>query len=118
MHQVISAAYPTNDIRLMTKAATEAVNRLFRPGFKYSKAEVLLMDLRQPGEFTDDLFAQSQPVMADKVMSVMDEINGRWGKGVVRLASVPAAPSWAMRRELMSQSYTTKVDELWTVKAR
>lgn len=37
---------------------------------------------------------------------------------VLRLASVPAAPDWAMRRELMSQSYTTKVDQLWTVKAR
>ncbi|MFW9265658.1 Y-family DNA polymerase [Pseudomonas sp. NR3] len=115
---LVELPYPTNDVRLMTKAATEAVNRLFRPGFKYSKAEVLLMDLRQPGEFTDDLFAHSQPVMADKVMSVLDEINGRWGKGVIRIASVPAAPGWAMRRELMSQSYTTKLDQLWTVKAR
>ena len=115
---LVELPYPTNDVRLMTKAATEAVHRLFRPGFKYSKAEVLLMDLRQPGEFTDDLFAQSQPVMADKVMSVLDEINGRWGKGVLRVASVPVAPGWAMRRELMSQSYTTKVDQLWIVKAR
>jgi DNA polymerase V len=115
---LVELPYPTNDVRLMTKAATEAVNRLFRPGYKFSKAEVLLMDLRQPGEFTDDLFAQSQPAMADKVMGVLDEINGRWGKGVLRLASVPTAPGWAMRRELMSQSYTTKVDQLWTVMAR
>ena len=115
---MVELPYPTNDVRLMTTAATEAVNRLFRPGFKYSKAEVLLMDLRQPGEFTDDLFAHSQPVMADKVMSVLDEINGRWGKGVLRLASVPTAPGWAMRRELMSQSYTTKLDQLWTVRAK
>jgi DNA polymerase V len=115
---LVELPYPTNDVRLMTKAATEAVNRLFRPGFKYSKAEVLLMDLRQPGEFTDDLFAHSQPVMADKVMSVLDEINGRWGKGMLRLASVPTAPEWAMRRELMSQSYTTKLDQLWTVRAK
>ena len=41
--------------------ATEAVHRLFQPGFKYSKAEVMLMDLRQPWDFTDDLFAKSQP---------------------------------------------------------
>jgi len=115
---LVELPYPTNDVRLMTKAATEAVNRLFRPGYKYSKAEVLLMDLRQPGEFTDDLFAQSQPAMADKVMGVLDEINSRWGKGVLRVASVPVAPGWAMRRELMSQSYTTRVDQLWTVKAR
>ncbi|OQR28020.1 DNA polymerase V subunit UmuC [Pseudomonas sp. Bc-h] len=115
---LVELPYPTNDVRLMTKAATEAVNRLFRPGFKYSKAEVLLMDLRQSGEFTDDLFAHSQPAAADKVMSVLDDINGRWGRGTLRAASVPLAPGWAMRRDLMSKSFTTKVDELWIVKAR
>jgi DNA polymerase V len=30
---------------------------------------------------------------------------------------MPAHPDWAMRRELMSQSYTTRLDQLWTVKA-
>ena len=113
---LVELPYPTNDVRLMTKAATAAVNGLFRPGFKYSKAEVLLMDLRQPGEFTDDLFAYSQPEEAEKVMSVLDEINAKWGRGTLRAASVPAAPGWAMRRDLMSQSFTTKVDQLWTVK--
>jgi DNA polymerase V len=110
---IVELPYPTNDVRLMTKAATEAVNRLFRPGFKYSKAEVLLMDLRQPGEFTDDLFAASQPLAAQKVMGVLDEINERWGSGTLRAASVPAAPDWAMKRELMSQSFTTQFDQLW-----
>lgn len=76
------------------------------------------MDLRPRGEFTDDLFAHSQPAMADKVMGVLDEINSRWGKGFLRVARVPAAPGWAMRRELMSQRYTTKLDQLWTVSAK
>ncbi|MCI3908866.1 translesion error-prone DNA polymerase V subunit UmuC [Pseudomonas viridiflava] len=114
---LVELPYPTNDVRLMTKAATEAVSRLFRPGFKYSKAEVLLLDLRQPGEFTDDLFAASQPVAAEKVMGVLDEINTRWGRGTLRTGSVPADPEWGMRREMMSRSFTTKVGELWTVKA-
>lgn len=98
--------YPTNDVRLMTKtkASTEAFTRLFRPGFKHSKAEVLLMDLRQPGEFTDDLFAHSQPVMADTLMSVLDYINNKWGRGTLRVASVPKNPGWAMRRDLMSKA--------------
>jgi DNA polymerase V len=114
---LVELPYPTNDVRLMTKAAVEAVNRLFRLGFKYSKAEVLLMDLRQPGEFTDDLFAQSQPVAAGKVMGVLDEINERWGRGTLRAASVPADPGWAMRRDLMSQGFTTRIDQLWRVRA-
>jgi DNA polymerase V len=114
---LVELPYPTNDVRLMTKAATEAVNRLFRVGFKYSKAEVLLMDLRQPGEFTDDLFAYPQPASVGKVMGVLDEINGRWGRGTLRAASVPSDPQWAMRRDLMSQSFTTRMDQLWTVKS-
>ncbi|RMN71696.1 RulB protein [Pseudomonas syringae] len=108
--------YPINDVRLLTKGATEAVNRLFRPGYKYSKAEVLL-DLRQPGEFTDDLFAESQPAAAQKVMGVLDEINARWGRGTLRAGSVPSDPVWAMRRDMMSQSYTTRLDQLWVVRA-
>ena len=112
---LVELPYPTNDVRLMTKAATEAVSRLFRPGFKYSKAEVLLLDLRQPGEFTDDLFAASQPVSAEKVMGVLEEINGGGGGGRWRGGSVPADPEWGMRREMMSRSYTTKIDQIWTV---
>jgi DNA polymerase V len=95
---------PTNDVRLLTKAATDVIDRLFRPGFKYSKAEVLLLDLRQLGESTDDLFADSQPQVADKVMGVLDQINRRWGSGTLRAGSVPAAPSWGMRREMMSKT--------------
>jgi DNA polymerase V len=67
---------------------------------KYSKAEVLLMDLRQPGELTDDLFAEVQPGQSNKVMGVLDEISGRWKRGNLRKASVPANPDWARRRRL------------------
>lgn len=113
---LVELPYPTNDTLLLTRAGTEAVERIFRKGFRYSKAEVLLLDLRQPGEFTADLFAARQSAATDRIMSVMDEINGRWGRGTVRSAAVPANPDWAMKRELMSQSYTTRLDQLWKVK--
>jgi hypothetical protein len=59
------------------------------------------------------------PWMAtEKVMGVLDAINGRWGRGTMRLASVPTDPDWGMRREMMSQSVTTRVDQLWTVYCR
>jgi DNA polymerase V len=51
-------------------------------------------------------------------MGVLDEINARWGRGTLRAASVPADPDWAMRRELMSQSYTTRLDQLFTVRSK
>ena len=112
---VVDLPYPTDDVRLLTKAAVDALDRVFRPGFAYSKAEVLLMNLCQRGEYTDDLFAASQPAEATRVMAVLDQINGRWGKGTLRAASVPINPEWGMRRDLMSQSYTTKLEQLWRV---
>ena len=46
----------------------------------FAKAEILLLDLRQQGEFTDDLFAEVQPAAAERVMGVPDQINGRLGE--------------------------------------
>lgn len=76
------------------------------------------MNLCQQGEYTDDLFAPSQPADATKLMVVLDQINGRWGRGTLRSASVPVDPDRGMRREMMSQSYTTKLDQLWQVSCR
>lgn len=112
---LVDLPYPTDDVHLLTKAAVDALDRVFRPGFNYSKAEVLLLNLCQLGEYTDDLFATSQPAEATKVMTVLDQINKRWGSGTLRSASVPTNPDWAMRREMMSQSYTTRLDQLWKV---
>ncbi|MNF64747.1 DNA polymerase V subunit UmuC [compost metagenome] len=78
----------------------------------------MLLSLCQPGDYTDDLFAVSQPAEATKVMAVLDKINGRRGRGMLRAASVSSNPDWGMRREMMSQSFTTRLDQLWTVQCR
>jgi len=114
---MVELPYPTNDTLLLTRAATDAVERIYRPEFRYSKAEVLLLDLRQPGEFSDDLFAVTQPVASNRLMSVLDEINGKYGRGTMHTATVPRTPDWGMRREMMSRSYTTRIDQLWIVSA-
>lgn len=112
---VVQLPYPTDDVRLLTKAAVQGLEHVFRSGFTYSKAEVLLLGLCQRGEFTDDLFASSQPAAAQKLMGVLDAVNGRWGRGTLRPAAVPMNPDWGMRREMMSCSYTTSLGGLWRV---
>ncbi|MDU9402919.1 Y-family DNA polymerase [Pseudomonas sp. zfem004] len=115
---LVELPYPTDDTLLLTRMATEAVARIYQAGYRYSKAEVLLLDLRQPGEFSDDLFAQGQPLASGRLMSVLDEVNGRYGRGTLRTGSVPAMPEWGMRRAMMSPSYTTRIEQLWTVGSR
>ncbi|MDI3203167.1 DUF4113 domain-containing protein [Pseudomonas shahriarae] len=38
-------------------------------------------------------------------------------RATLRTASVPVVHEWGMRRELKSPSYTTRLDELWTIGA-
>lgn len=107
--------YPTDDTRVLAAAAVRGLEAIFRPGYAYSKAEVLLQDLRQRGEFTADLFAQAPRPGADRLMDVVDRINAREGRGAVRLGRIPASPVWAMKREMMSKRYTSRWDELMIV---
>lgn len=37
---LVELLYPTDDTRLLTKAAQEGVERVYREGFRYSKAKV------------------------------------------------------------------------------
>ena len=73
------------------------------------------MGIFQPGEYTPDLFAPVQPTSSQKVMQVMDQINSKWGRGTLRPGRLPVAPKWSMKREMLSPSYTTRLDQLWTV---
>ena len=109
--------YPSDDTRLITHAALVGLEQIYRPGFTFAKAQVLLMDLCQRGEYTDDLFAATQPAASEKVMAVLDAVNAKWGRGTLRPGMVPPTPAWGMRREMMSQSFTTRLDQLWSVRA-
>ncbi|GGJ53706.1 hypothetical protein GCM10009085_53840 [Pseudomonas avellanae] len=75
------------------------------------KSMFLLLRDRKNGRFA----AAGCPV---RLMAALDSINGKWGRGTLRTGSVPMTPNWGMRREQMSQSYTTRLDQLWVVKAK
>ncbi len=68
-----------------------------------------MLNLYRFGEYTDNIFAVLQPAEATKGMTVLDQINERWGRGALRSARVPTNPDWGMCREMMSQSFTTRL---------
>ncbi|MWV18264.1 translesion error-prone DNA polymerase V subunit UmuC [Pseudomonas sp. L-22-4S-12] len=103
---------PTDDTREILALAQQGLTQIYRPGYPYSKCSILLMDLSQSGELTPDLFAPAPRRGAERLMAVIDQINQKEGRGAVRIGSVPAAPAWAMRREMLSQRYTTRWEEV------
>ena len=103
---------PTNDTREILALAQRGLGEIYRPGYRFSKCSILLMDLCQPGEVTPDLFAPTQRRGAERLMEVVDQINQREGRGTVHIGRVPAAPVWAMRRDMLSPRYTTRWEEV------
>lgn len=119
---------PTADSRLLVAAAAQSVRGMFRPGFNYAKAGVMLVDLqpegREQGEL--DLFSASEESELaarardrNQLMGAVDALNKRFGRGAVTIASaVPqAGNSSAARQERRSPRYTTRLDEIAVVKA-
>lgn len=86
----ITIALPrqTDDTRLLTKVVLWGLRRIYRRGYKYQKAGVMLSELAPRQYHQLDLFG---PVSADtqssKLMSIMDQINTRMGRDTLKLAS-------------------------------
>lgn len=106
---------PSDDTRVLNDQAQAGLREIFRDGFGYAKAEVLLLELCGRSEVAADLFADAPDPAAARLMATLDAINGRFGRETLRPARIPRDPAWQMRRDLLSPRYTTRLDELWTV---
>jgi len=100
---------------VLTKAAIWGLRKIYRRGYKYQKAGVMLSELVDTQTRQMDLFGLSPINNRNQLMEVVDNINNRMGKGTVRLASQGIKQSWSMRRENVSQNYTTDWNELLCV---
>ncbi|WP_454767527.1 translesion error-prone DNA polymerase V subunit UmuC [Escherichia coli] len=103
---------PTQDSRDIIAAACRALNHVWREGYRYMKAGVMLADFTPSGIAQPGLFDEIQPHKnSEKLMKTLDELN-QSGKGKVWFAGRGTAPEWQMKREMLSPSYTTQWTEL------
>lgn len=109
--------YPTNDTRDIIESALRALGTIWREGFRYAKAGVMLGDFYQSGMTQFDMFSEQQPrANADALMAALDGIN-RSGKGKIWFAGQGERDSsWQMKREMLSPRYTTRLKEIPKIK--
>lgn len=113
---VVPLRRPTSDSRLIVQAAVAGVNQIYQPGYRLSKAGVMLMDLIHG--VAEQVELDLEPVEArdrSKLMKAMDDLNTRYGRGTVHVgsASPPCAPGeWSMRQERLTPQYTTRWSDM------
>jgi len=108
---------PTDDTARLIHAALAALRPIFRPGFKYQKAGVMLVGLEPRAGLTESLFVQYDRDRSERLMAAVDSVNRRLGPDTLRYAAAGFAHPWHMRREHASPHYTTRWDELPTARS-
>lgn len=108
----------SDDLAILTRAAEAALTRIFRSGYRYTKAGVMLEDLADKTHVQGGLFETTE--MAPKrhaLMATLDRIHARFGRAEVGMghAGVKATKGWTMRREQLSPSYSTDWNQLLVV---
>jgi DNA polymerase V len=106
---------PTSDTRTIIEAAKACLNRIYKPGYRYKKTGVMLLDLIPAALQQKHLFADSDPRPGDHLMGVVDRINQDQGPDTVFFGAQGVNREWKMRCGSRSPRYTTQWDELLRV---
>lgn len=106
---------PTDNSFRLSEAALYALKRIYRPGYAYKKAGVMLMSLCPANQVPADLFSGFNAPGTERarnLMATLDEINAKMGRGTVRSAGEGIQKPWAMRSDNKSAAFTTDWEQL------
>lgn len=103
----------SDDTMALTAAALRGLKTIYRSGFRYKKAGIMLTLLSDKGVQQGNLFdAPADQARSAALMSAMDEVNRLFGSAMLRSGASGTRQRWSMRSENRSPRFTTRWDEL------
>lgn len=116
---VVTLPEATSDTMVLVKAATWGLRKVWRDGFRYSKAGIVTVDLVPLESSQRALIGALNREAGGAPMAALDQCNKRWGRGTVVPGSAGFAPrrTWSTKFEMRSPRYTTRLEELPVVRA-
>lgn len=111
----ITIIAPHNSTLVIANAALQALNTLYKPGYQYKKAGVILSGITPINQVQQSLF---EPVNREKhqnLMNTLDKINAKAGKNKIHLATQNNPIKKQYTQNLLSPAYTTKWQEILTI---
>ncbi|PLX41214.1 MAG: DNA polymerase V subunit UmuC [Deltaproteobacteria bacterium] len=114
----VPLANHSDDTILLVRAALFGLRRIYRPGFLFQKAGVMLSELVARDERQPTLFNDGEAIARSRsLMEALDAVNTLMGSGTVRLLGEGIDKGWDMKRGLLSPRYTTRMEDIPIAKA-
>jgi DNA polymerase V len=120
---VVPLRRPSADTSLIVHAAVAGLHQIYQPGFDLIKAGVMLLDLAPDHLVQCELDLEddgTEVAERGRLMTVMDGLNHRFGKGTLHSASTgldDAHREWGMRQERRTPHYTTNIHDIPVARA-
>jgi DNA polymerase V len=106
----------TNSTNELIYHARQGLETIYRPGYHYSKTGCTAMELVPVAEVQCGIFDQENRARNSQLMQVLDKVNRSFGKNAVRFALQGFGTRWKLRQLKLSPCYTTRIDEVLTIK--
>jgi len=117
---IVPLAEATDDTLKLNAAALLGLKRLFRPGFAYAKAGIMLTELTPKHQATANLFTDvTGNARRTTLMQTLDAVNQKYGKNMLGagIAGIAMRRAWSMKLGNRTPNYTTRWEELAVVYA-
>ncbi len=109
---------PSSYTPRLIQVAGRLLERIYRQGYRYKKAGVMLYEIMQEGDAQLDLFSRFHDTRRTRrLMRAVDGVNRDLGRHTLHFAAEGIVRPWQMRREFLSARYTTHWDEIPVVRA-
>jgi DNA polymerase V len=117
-HKSISLQLPvaTAATPKLIQYAISALHLIFKQGYNYNKAGVILYDIVPADTIQLGMFSTADTAKEKKVMQAYDALNGYYGKGMVRYAQQGYEKPYALRAAHLSKKYTTRMEDILKVR--
>ncbi len=114
---VLSLPAPSDVPNELIRYALRGVEHIYRDGYLFNKAGVVLTGLVPSGQVQTHLFDTVDHESNQRLMRALDSINAHLGAGTLHYAATGLNPAWQARFQRRSPRYTTRWDELPKISA-
>lgn len=113
---VINLPMASNNTAELIHYARLGLKRIYKKGYLYKKAGIIVSEFVPEDEIQQDLFCISKPEKQKFVMNAMDKLNLRYGRDKIRISTQGFEKKWKLRQEKLSPCYTTRMSDIITIK--
>jgi DNA polymerase V len=106
----------TNSAMELIRYSLAALQAIYKEGYRYKKAGVIVFDIVPEGQTQGALFDNVDRPKHVEIMKVLDRINSKYGRDTLKIAVQGSGQKWKLRQEKLSPCYTTRWTDIIAVR--